>query len=82
MLIHEKYFEIDSKRGVERTFLWFMEEVGELSSGIAAGDVKNIREEIVDVLMWLITIANISEVDLEKEIDEYLKSKRKNTEYK
>lgn len=68
-LIRDRYFETDAARGPARTFLWFMEEIGELAEAIAQlergdGDPSNLREEFADVLAWLTTLANITEVDL------------------
>ena len=36
-LIHRMYFEKDQARGIEGTFMWFCEEVGELSSALRGG---------------------------------------------
>lgn len=67
-LIEEIYFERDSKRGRDRTFLWFVEEVGELSRALARprdDGGQNLREEFADVLAWLSTLASIEGVSLE-----------------
>src|SRR5205809_8143355 len=58
----------DSRRGVEGTFMWFMEEVGELSAALRAGDNDNLTLEFADALAWLVTLANIAGVDLEAAI--------------
>lgn len=56
----------DSRRGVEGTFMWFMEEVGELSAALRdPADRDNLALEFADVLAWLATLANIAGVDLE-----------------
>lgn len=56
----------DSRRGVEGTFMWFMEEVGELSASLRdRSDAANLELEFADVLAWLATLANIAGVDLE-----------------
>jgi NTP pyrophosphatase (non-canonical NTP hydrolase) len=56
----------DARRGVEGTFMWFMEEVGELSAALRdRGDAANLALEFADVLAWLATLANIAGVDLE-----------------
>ncbi len=65
-MIRELYIEKDEKRGVERTFLWFTEEVGELAEAIRTG--KNVGEEFADVLAWLVSLANLCGVDLESEV--------------
>ena len=58
------YFEKDEARGVAGTFMWLMEEIGELSSALRADDRENLAEEFADVLAWLVTIANVVEIDL------------------
>ena len=70
--IHERYGEKDEHRGVAKTFLWFMEEVGELASALqkseecdADADV-DLAGEFADVLGWLTTLANLKDVDLTK----------------
>ena len=63
-LIREMYFEKDAARGVEGTFMWLMEEVGELSSALRSNDRENLAEEFADVIAWLATIANVAEIDL------------------
>jgi NTP pyrophosphatase (non-canonical NTP hydrolase) len=70
-LISEKYEKHDRERGVPATFMWFMEEVGELASALAGDDEKNKVEEFADVFAWLCTLANISNVDLEKACAKY-----------
>jgi len=56
----------DARRGVEGTFMWFMEEVGELSAALRdRNDPNNLALEFADVLAWLATLANIAGVDLE-----------------
>jgi NTP pyrophosphatase (non-canonical NTP hydrolase) len=62
--IEELFFEKDWRRGVEGTFLWFVEEVGELSEAILKKDKRALEEEIADVLAWLLSLANLLEVDL------------------
>jgi NTP pyrophosphatase (non-canonical NTP hydrolase) len=71
-LIARKYKATDLERGVPKTFMWFIEEVGELSTALATGnDRANIEEEFADVFAWLCTLANISDVDLEKVCRKY-----------
>ncbi len=76
-IVKERYFETDNSRGIYHTALWFHEEVGELSSAIARGDKQNAKEEFGDVLMWLLTLANLMEVDMEEVIAGYLSDSRK-----
>lgn len=65
-LIEDIYFKKDSDRGVDRTFLWFTEEVGELAEAVRKRDHEALETEFADVLAWLSTIASIMEIDLEK----------------
>ena len=63
-LIHRMYFEKDQARGIEGTFMWFAEEVGELSSALRSGTLEEKQLEFADVLAWLATMANVAGVDL------------------
>ncbi len=78
-LIRDMYYEKDLGRGVSGTFMWLMEEVGELSTALretSSVDSKliepaemnrrrqNLQAEFADVLAWLATIANLVGVDL------------------
>ena len=64
-LIRNMYYEKDAQRGVSGTFMWLMEEIGELAAALRAGnDRDNLEEEFADVLAWLTTIANVAEIDL------------------
>ncbi len=69
--ISKKYEKRDRQRGIPATFMWFIEEVGELATALASNDQKNKEEEFADVLAWLCTLANISDIDLEKACDKY-----------
>ena len=64
-VIRELYDAKDRRRGVEGTFMWFMEEVGELSATLRSGNDRERAEEFADVLAWLATLANVVGVDLE-----------------
>ena len=79
-LIRDRYFATDSARGVPGTFMWLVEEVGELSSALmenAPGQDptpeqrKNLEEEFADVLAWLTTLANIADVNLSDAMVKY-----------
>jgi NTP pyrophosphatase (non-canonical NTP hydrolase) len=70
-LIARKYKKRDIDRGVPATFMWFIEEVGELSTALASNDQDNKQEEFADVFAWLCTLANITDVDLEKALEKY-----------
>jgi NTP pyrophosphatase (non-canonical NTP hydrolase) len=62
--IRHMYFDKDVARGVDGTFMWLMEEIGELASALRGNDKQNLAEEFADVIAWLATIANVAEVDL------------------
>jgi NTP pyrophosphatase (non-canonical NTP hydrolase) len=63
--IRTMYGAKDGARGLEGTFMWFMEEVGELSAALRGGSQQERLLEFADVLAWLATLANIAGVDLE-----------------
>jgi len=62
--IAERYEKTDRERGTAKTFLWFIEEVGELATALNGSDRQNLEEEFADVIAWLCTLANINDVDL------------------
>ena len=64
-VIRETYDTKDRRRGVEGTFMWFMEEVGELSAALRSGTPAEQAAEFADVLAWLVTLANNQGIDLE-----------------
>jgi NTP pyrophosphatase (non-canonical NTP hydrolase) len=67
-LIETLYLERDKARGRDGTFVWFVEEVGELARELTrprADGGKNLRGEFADLLAWLSTLASIEGVDLE-----------------
>ena len=70
-IIAKKYEKRDRQRGIPGTFMWFIEEVGELATALASNDQENRQEEFADVFAWLCTLANITDVDLEKACDKY-----------
>ena len=67
-LIGELYQSRDEKRGADKTFLWFLEEVGELTRSYRRGEKENVGKEMADVFAWLASMANLLKVDLESEI--------------
>jgi NTP pyrophosphatase (non-canonical NTP hydrolase) len=67
-LIRDMYLEKDLARGVEGTFLWFMEEVGELATALRSGTHEERLGEFADVIAWLTTMANVVGVDLSEAV--------------
>jgi NTP pyrophosphatase (non-canonical NTP hydrolase) len=79
-LIRDRYFPTDSARGTPGTFMWFIEEVGELATALqdnapgkspTEAQRANLSEEFADVLAWLMTLANINGVDMAAALRKY-----------
>ena len=69
--IEKIYFTRDSERGLSGTFMWFVEEVGELATALREGTDQEIREEIADVFAWLSTLASIKGIEMDEAIQKY-----------
>lgn len=69
--IEAVYGARDRGRGLATSFMWFAEEVGELSRALRRTDDANLREEFADVLAWLVTLASIAGVDIEQAANKY-----------
>jgi NTP pyrophosphatase (non-canonical NTP hydrolase) len=84
-LIREMYYEKDAARGIAGTFMWLIEEVGELSTALREIDSMdesksvnpesaslrvNLQEEFADVLAWLATLANVVDIDLNRAVQD------------
>lgn len=64
-LIETMYSHKDRERGSAGTFMWLMEEVGELAAAIAEGQAKQDKAaEFADVIAWVATLANVEGIDL------------------
>jgi len=70
-LIEDIYYNKDSARGLPSTFMWFIEEVGELAQALRGSNPDELAEEFADVLAWLATTASIAGVDLEQAAQKY-----------
>lgn len=70
-LIERIYYDKDSGRGLEATFMWFIEEVGELSRALRRGNPQELAEEFADVLAWLCTLASITGVEMAEAAAKY-----------
>ena len=62
------YLEKDVARGIDGTFMWLIEEVGELAAALRDGSHEEKLGEFADVLAWLTTIANVAGVDLNEAV--------------
>jgi NTP pyrophosphatase (non-canonical NTP hydrolase) len=69
-LIATMYSRKDEVRGIDGTFMWFMEEIGELASALRESDRAAQAAEFADVLAWLATLANVAGVDLDQALRE------------
>ena len=69
--IENIYFDRDSRRGLEGTFMWFVEEVGELATALREGGEREKQEEFADCLAWLATLASLSGVKWEEAVGKY-----------
>jgi NTP pyrophosphatase (non-canonical NTP hydrolase) len=63
-LIRNMYLEKDVARGIDGTFMWFIEEVGELATALREETLEEQAAEFADVFAWLTTLANVAGVDL------------------
>ena len=63
-LIEKMYSHKDRRRGSAGTFLWLVEEVGELAQAVGEGTHEEKAAEFADVLAWVATLANVEGVDL------------------
>lgn len=68
-LIRDMYQSKDEARGTEGTFMWLMEEIGELAAALREGTPEELGAEFADVLAWLATIANVAGIDLTAAVD-------------
>lgn len=72
--IHDTFHHLDANRGIAGNFLWFSEEVGELAEAIRRRHELTptmVKDEFADVLAWLMSLANLSGVDMEDAILKY-----------
>jgi NTP pyrophosphatase (non-canonical NTP hydrolase) len=68
-IIKEIYYEKDKERGLEKTFTWFIEEVGELARSMRTN--QGLQEEFADVSAWLFQLATFFKVDMEEAFTRY-----------
>ena len=62
------YFVRDKQRGEQDTFNWLQAELEELFEALRDGNIEAAKEEFADVMAWLASLANITNVDLEKAV--------------
>ncbi len=61
----------DRARGLDQTFRWLVEEVGELARALREGEPGRLEEEIGDVLAWTVTVASLCGVDATRAASRY-----------
>ena len=64
-VIRRTYLERDAARGIDGTFRWLVEEVGELAQAVRKGDREAQVHELGDVLAWLASLADQLGVSLD-----------------
>ena len=69
--IEALYGARDRARGVDGTFRWWVEEVGEVAKALRGRDPAALEHELGDALAWLASVANLVGVDLTKAVARY-----------
>lgn len=64
--IRRLYHAQDAARGATGTFVWLVEEVGELGAALRSEPLTSQAAEFADVYAWLLSLANVAGVDLEQ----------------
>ncbi len=65
-LIESLYLARDRERGLAGTYMWFQEEVGELTRALRRGHTgPDLEGEFADVLAWLVSMASLAGVDIQ-----------------
>jgi NTP pyrophosphatase (non-canonical NTP hydrolase) len=65
-MMHRLYFHRDSKRGTGGTYAWLVDEVRELGEALDGNNREELEKEFADVIAWLASLANVTEINLEK----------------
>ncbi len=69
--IEATFGERDRARGIDGTFRWWVEEVGEVAKALRRRDPSELEHELSDALAWLASVANLAGVDLTKAAARY-----------
>ena len=62
--LRETYGHKDHARGAEGTFMYLMEEIGELAEALREPAKHDLEGEFADCIAWLASLANVAGVDL------------------
>jgi NTP pyrophosphatase (non-canonical NTP hydrolase) len=71
VLMRDTYGARDAARGVDATFRWLTEEIGELAKAIRTGGEAERQLELSDVMAWVASLANLLEIDLDAAMARY-----------
>ena len=69
-VMKERFGEEDRRRGPYFLTVVLTSEVGELADAIKKNNRDEIREELADVMFCVVSLANVFDVDLEREVVE------------
>jgi len=69
--IARTYGDRDRARGIDGTFRWFVEEVGELAKALRRHDTAELALEFSDVLAWLVSLGSLTGVDIAEAAQRY-----------
>jgi NTP pyrophosphatase (non-canonical NTP hydrolase) len=66
-LIKELYYHQDYERGTEKTFIWLIEEIGELANLLKEKNIikQKVEQEIADIIAWTCSLASLLDIDVE-----------------
>jgi len=64
-MMRQLYFQKDSARGAKGTYNCLVDEVAELGVSLRNADKEALEKEFADVIAWLASLANVTNVDLE-----------------
>ena len=67
-LMRKLYFHQDTERGIKGTYIWLVEEIGELASLIKEQEInkKKASDEIADIIAWTCSVANLLDINIEE----------------
>jgi NTP pyrophosphatase (non-canonical NTP hydrolase) len=65
-VIAETYGKKDRERGAAGTFMYLIEEVGELATAIREEGQQEKASEFADVFAWTLSLAALEGIDLEQ----------------
>jgi len=72
-LIRRLYYHKDKERGIDGSFRWLVEEIGELAKCLRQKrkDKEALKEEFADTFAWLVSLASLCGIDMEEVIKKY-----------